>query len=122
MRLLNLLTSGLLFASGVTGTFQDTREKEWITEKAQLTSHVKKLEADSARHAIPTIIHDTVKTEVIHDSIIFQKKTITIPLTGAESLRIGRIEYPFIQKEVMDSFRRTYKPAIGVKTGVKNDK
>lgn len=122
MRLLNLLTPALLFVSGVSGTFQDKRETRLTqevahltVEKAQLISRVERLAIDSALHAKPVV----VTVEHVRDSIIIQKKTVKIPvmipLTGQESLRIGRIEYPLVHKEVMDSFKRSYKPAIGVK-------
>ena len=35
---------------------------------------------------------------------IYKKKLITMPLTTAESLGIGNIEYPIIQKMKVDSF------------------
>ena len=121
MRLLNLFTGVFLFGSGVSGLFQDSREVQLIKLNAQKDKRIEILVIDSVKHAVPTVIHD----KVIHDSIVYKKKIITMPLTGAESLRIGNIEYPIIQKLKVDSFiekakKRSYN--IQVKEGVDNGK
>lgn len=121
MRLLNLFTGVFLLGSGVSGLFQDSREVQLIKLNAQKDKRIEILVIDSVKHAVPTVIHDTVTNEVIHDSIVYKKKIITMPLTMEESLRIGNIEYPIIQKLKVDSFidkakKRSYD--IQVKKGI----
>lgn len=123
MRLLNLFTGLFLCGSGVSGLFQDSREKELIELNTQKDKRIERLVIDSVRHAKPVFVHDTVVN--VHDSLIIQKKTITMPLTGQESLGIGRIEFPIVQKEILDSYKvQLQKNHFQIKAikGVKNDK
>ena len=87
-------------------------------EVAHLNKRVERLVIDSAMHAKLIVLHDTIVN--VHDSIIIQKKTIeipvTIPLTGQESLGIGRIEFP----KIYDSLIK-HKGQIIVKKGVSKD-
>lgn len=124
MKTLNLLFFVSLIILGSSGRVQDTREEAKDIRIAHLEKHVKLLQKDSISHAVPTVVHDTVTNEVIHDSIVYKKKIITMPLTTAESLGIGRIEYSIIQNEKVDSFidkakKRSYD--IQVKKGIDNE-
>lgn len=112
-----------LIVLGSSGRVQDIREETKDKRIAHLEKHVKSLQKDSISHAVFYPVHDTITQ--IKDSIVYKKKLITMPLTTAESLGIGRIEYSIIQNEKVDSFidkakKRSYN--IQVKEGINNGK
>ena len=125
MKILNLLSFVFLIVLGSSGRVQDTREEAKDIRIVHLEKHVKSLQKDSISHAVLKPVHDTIKVETIHDSVVYKKKIITMPLTMEDSDRIGNIKYPIIQKIKVDSFidkakKRSYD--IQVKEGVDNDK